>query len=59
VQRRDNGLSLQTPTLQGVVLHQADFAPLAMSDKAICEIQDDALVVYLVNIGHRKDVYRG
>ncbi|OYW01527.1 MAG: hypothetical protein B7X11_04010 [Acidobacteria bacterium 37-65-4] len=27
--------------------------------RIVCEIRDDALVVVLVKVGHRRDVYKG
>ncbi len=49
------------PWSQGKALHGPAFASLwcyrVGDDRLICAIQDTALVVLVVQIGHRKDVY--
>ncbi len=50
------------PRDQGKALQGAAFASLwryRVGDyRLICEIQDTALIVLVVQIGHRKDIYR-
>ena len=50
------------PRSQGKVLHAPAFVSLwryRVGDyRLICEIQDTALVVLVVQIGHRRDIYR-